>query len=143
MASGEPRLVLSRPDTICAAVTQPVADAAPPSLSPVRGWRAWPRRVLAGPVHAYRLLLSPWLGSSCRFEPSCSRYALDALARHGAAAGSYLTAARLLRCHPACAGGCDPVPVERPRLFRHLFAEASGPGAYPSPVAKTSSGPSS
>lgn len=69
-----------------------------------------PQRLLLGLVKAYRLLLSPWLGSSCRFEPTCSAYALQALDQHGAAGGSYLTAARLLRCHPACAGGHDAVP---------------------------------
>ena len=72
------------------------------------------KRVLIGLVQAYRLLLSPWLGSACRFEPTCSRYALDALAAHGAAKGSYLTLRRLVRCHPGCAGGFDPVP---PGLF--------------------------
>ena len=49
-------------------------------------------------VKGYRFFLSPWLGSACRFEPSCSRYALEALQLHGAAAGSYLVARRLLRC---------------------------------------------
>lgn len=68
-------------------------------------------------VRGYRLLLSPWVGNGCRFEPSCSAYALQSLEQHGAAAGSYLTVARLLRCHPWCAGGHDPVPAGRPRLF--------------------------
>jgi putative membrane protein insertion efficiency factor len=63
-----------------------------------------------GIVKAYRLLLSPWLGSACRFEPSCSVYALGALDQHGAARGSYLTLKRLARCHPWCDGGHDPVP---------------------------------
>jgi putative membrane protein insertion efficiency factor len=76
-----------------------------------------PRRVLILLVRAYRLLLSPRLGSSCRFEPTCSAYALEALQRHGALSGSYLAAARLLRCHPWCAGGCDPVPGRAPSLF--------------------------
>lgn len=71
-------------------------------------------------VKGYRLLLSPWLGSACRFEPTCSRYALQALERHGAAAGSYLTLRRLGRCHPWCAGGLDPVPAEPPRFFSRL-----------------------
>jgi putative membrane protein insertion efficiency factor len=71
----------------------------------------WPRRVLAWPVRAYRYFLSPWLGSACRFEPTCSRYALDALDLHGAAQGSYLAARRVLRCHPWCDGGIDPVPL--------------------------------
>ena len=73
-------------------------------------------------VKAYRLLLSPWLGSSCRFEPTCSVYSLQALEQHGAMAGSYLTAARLVRCHPWCAGGSDPVPTEPPRLFGRLIS---------------------
>jgi hypothetical protein len=61
-------------------------------------------------VKGYRLLLSPWLGSSCRFTPTCSVYALEALDLHGAAKGSYLTLRRLGRCHPWCDGGHDPVP---------------------------------
>jgi putative membrane protein insertion efficiency factor len=72
-------------------------------------------------VKGYRVLLSPWLGSSCRFEPTCSAYSLQALQAHGAAAGSYLTLARLSRCHPWCAGGLDPVPTEKPRLFTQLI----------------------
>ena len=78
------------------------------------------RALLMALVRGYRLLLSPWLGSSCRFEPSCSRYALEALERHGAAAGSYLTLRRLARCQPWCEGGCDPVPDQAPRLFTGL-----------------------
>ncbi len=67
--------------------------------------------VLMALVRGYRLLLSPWLGSSCRFEPTCSIYSLQALEQHGAARGSYLTLRRLARCHPWCAGGHDPVPL--------------------------------
>lgn len=74
----------------------------------------WPRLVLAWPVRAYRFFLSPWLGSACRFEPTCSGYALDALDLHGAAVGSYLAARRVLRCHPWCNGGLDPVPSVAP-----------------------------
>lgn len=80
------------------------------------------RRLLMGLVKAYRLLLSPWLGSACRFEPTCSLYALAALERHGAGWGSVLTVRRLLRCHPWCAGGHDPVPEQAPRLFTSLIA---------------------
>ena len=69
-----------------------------------------PQRALMGLVQGYRLFFKAWLGNACRFEPSCSAYALQALQQHGAARGSWLTAARLLRCHPCCAGGCDPVP---------------------------------
>ena len=76
-----------------------------------------PRRMLMALVRGYRLLLSPWIGSQCRFYPTCSAYALEALESHGAGAGTYLTARRVLRCHPWCDGGLDPVPLERPRLF--------------------------
>ena len=68
------------------------------------------QRLLIGMVKAYRLLLSPWLGQSCRFEPTCSVYSIAALEMHGAAKGSYLTLRRLARCQPWCEGGHDPVP---------------------------------
>jgi putative membrane protein insertion efficiency factor len=77
-------------------------------------------RVLTAAIRGYRLLLSPWLGNACRFTPTCSVYAIEAIERHGAAAGSYLMAARIARCHPFCTGGHDPVPLEKPRLFTHL-----------------------
>ena len=80
-----------------------------------------PRRALMALVRLYRFWLSPWLGSNCLYEPSCSAYALQALERHGAAAGSYLTLARLARCSPWCAAGHDPVPDEAPRLFSRLL----------------------
>lgn len=60
-------------------------------------------------VKGYRLILSPWLGSSCRFTPTCSAYALEALQTYDAAKGSYLTLKRLARCHPWCEGGHDPL----------------------------------
>lgn len=85
------------------------------------------KQVLIALVRGYRLLLSPWLGSSCRFEPTCSAYSLEALQRHGAAAGSYLTAARILRCHPWCQGGFDPVPGQAPTLFRRFVADDATP----------------
>jgi putative membrane protein insertion efficiency factor len=61
-------------------------------------------------VKAYRRLLSPLLPRACRFHPTCSAYALEALSRHGAARGSWLTLKRLGRCHPFHPGGLDPVP---------------------------------
>jgi uncharacterized protein len=73
--------------------------------------RRLPQQVLVAIVRGYRLLLSPWIGSQCRFEPTCSAYALQALEQHGAGGGSYLAARRILRCHPWCAGGFDPVPA--------------------------------
>jgi putative membrane protein insertion efficiency factor len=83
------------------------------------------RSLLISLVKGYRLLFSPWLGSSCRFEPTCSAYSLLALQTHGAAAGSYMTLARLARCHPWCAGGSDPVPTEKPRLFTQLIPSST------------------
>ena len=90
----------------------------PNPLSPL------PQRFLMLLVRGYRLLLSPWLGSACRFEPTCSAYALEALERHGAFAGSGLTLHRLARCHPWCTGGFDPVPQQRPALFTR-FVDAA------------------
>jgi uncharacterized protein len=79
-----------------------------------------PQRLLVGLVLGYRLLLKPWLGNACRFEPTCSAYALQALRLHGAVAGSGLAAGRLLRCHPWCQGGIDTVPQQLPGLFTRL-----------------------
>ncbi len=93
--------------------------------SPLRRWAAqvaqWPRECLLALVRAYRFFLKPSLGNACRFEPSCSQYALDALQRHGALVGASLSGARLLRCHPWCQGGCDPVPEQAPALFTRLL----------------------
>jgi uncharacterized protein len=83
----------------------------------------FPQRLLMGLVKAYRLLLSPWLGSACRFEPTCSAYSLQALEQQGAIAGTALTLYRLARCQPWCQGGHDPVPVA------HLFSRLVAPVA--------------
>ena len=82
-------------------------------------WRL-PQQLLISLVRGYRLLLKPWLGNACRFEPSCSAYALQALQQHGAVAGATLSVGRILRCQPWCDGGCDPVPERLPRLFTRL-----------------------
>ena len=82
-------------------------------------WRA-PQQLLLLLVRGYRLLLNPWLGNACRFEPTCSAYALQALQQHGAMAGATLSAGRILRCHPWCDGGLDPVPAQPPKLFTRL-----------------------
>lgn len=94
-------------------------------------WRL-PRIVLQAFVKAYRLLLSPWLGNQCRFEPTCSVYALQALETQGAMLGSALTVGRLLRCQPWCEGGHDPVPdfcgrleATRQQLFTGLIARST------------------
>ena len=68
------------------------------------------RRLLIAVIRAYQYLLSPWWGGHCRFTPTCSHYAVEALERHGALSGSWLAARRILRCHPWSAGGYDPVP---------------------------------
>jgi putative membrane protein insertion efficiency factor len=83
----------------------------------VRGLNALlfaPRRALIALVRVYRLLLSPWIGQDCRFAPTCSVYAIEALQRHGAIAGAGLATWRILRCNPLCKGGCDPVPDNMP-----------------------------
>ena len=69
-----------------------------------------PGAVLAGGVRGYQLLLRPVLGANCRFEPSCSHYAIEALHRHGAMVGTGLAVRRILRCNPWHPGGYDPVP---------------------------------
>ena len=66
--------------------------------------------IVSIPVRAYRLFLSPWLGRSCRFQPTCSAYAMEALEKHGAIKGSILAAKRIGRCHPLGGDGYDPVP---------------------------------
>jgi uncharacterized protein len=70
---------------------------------------------LIGLVQGYRLFFKVWLGNRCRFEPTCSAYALQALRQHGAGAGAVLTTRRVLRCHPWCEGGHDPVPGAKGR----------------------------
>jgi uncharacterized protein len=88
-------------------------DALPPESASVRsaetrpGPVAW---VLLLPIRAYRMVLSPLLPPNCRFYPSCSAYAVEALTRHGALRGLYLTVRRVLRCSPWHDGGLDPVP---------------------------------
>lgn len=67
-------------------------------------------RLIALPVYAYRLIFSPWVGFNCRYQPTCSAYALEALERHGSVRGSILAARRIGRCHPFGGDGYDPVP---------------------------------
>jgi len=67
-------------------------------------------------LRAYRYFLSPWLGHQCRFHPSCSAYAIEALQRHGVVRGTWLTVRRLACCHPWHEGGLDPVPEDEPRV---------------------------
>lgn len=75
---------------------------------------------LVGFVRAWQVTVGALARPSCRFYPSCSGYAVEALNRHGAWAGSYLAARRIVRCGPWCEAGDDPVP-QKPRLFSHLL----------------------
>lgn len=75
----------------------------------------WLRAIVAAPVHGYRALLSPLLPARCKYEPSCSRYAVQAIGRFGVVRGLVLAVWRLLRCNPWSDGGLDP--VEEQRLF--------------------------
>ncbi|MDE2128509.1 MAG: membrane protein insertion efficiency factor YidD [Betaproteobacteria bacterium] len=68
------------------------------------------RFLLVALVRGYQLLFSSWVGGQCRFTPTCSQFAIEALREHGAARGSYLGALRIARCNPWCDGGHDPVP---------------------------------
>lgn len=68
------------------------------------------RTLAIAAIRGYRTLLSPWLGMHCRFHPTCSAYAIEALETHGVVKGLALAAARIARCHPLHRGGHDPVP---------------------------------
>ena len=72
-------------------------------------------QILALPVRAYRLLLSPWVGHGCRFQPTCSAYAREDMEIHGALKGSWLTIKRIGKCHPWHPGGIDNVPEKTVR----------------------------
>jgi putative membrane protein insertion efficiency factor len=84
-----------------------VGPVMPPALESPPGFLA---RVLLALIGCYRQWISPLLGPRCRFIPSCSAYGLEAIRRHGALRGGWLTLRRLLRCHPFTPCGCDPVP---------------------------------
>lgn len=89
----------------------PAADVARRRLARAAGMlRRAAVALLAAPVRFYRYAVSPLLPPSCRFYPSCSAYALEALQRHGPLAGSWLALGRVCRCHPFNDGGVDPVP---------------------------------
>jgi putative membrane protein insertion efficiency factor len=87
-------------------ITEPSSNVA----SPVRADRRPAVRVALWLLRGYKLIISPFFTGSCRFLPSCSEYAAIAIDRHGVVWGSWLAARRLMRCHPLCAAGHDPVP---------------------------------
>ena len=78
------------------------------------------RTVLLLLIRAYQLLVSPLLGPRCRFHPSCSHYAMEAVEMHGALGGCWLALRRLSRCHPFHAGGYDPVPPPPTARVSHV-----------------------
>ena len=85
-------------------------------------------RAMVGLIRVYQLGISPLLGPRCRFYPSCSRYAVEAIETHGPFKGVWLGVRRLLRCHPWNPGGLDPVPPRRaPRAHRHTHARPTSP----------------
>jgi len=72
------------------------------------------KTLLTAPIRAYKYFLSPWLGHSCRFTPTCSTYAIEAIETWGPWRGLDLASRRIGRCHPWCHGGHDPVPEPAP-----------------------------
>ena len=78
-------------------------------------------------VRAYQLLLSPFAGGACRFEPSCSAYAIEAIETHGLLRGLGLSVARVARCHPFARPGFDPVPTALSTAERPVPSEVAGP----------------
>ena len=66
-------------------------------------------RLLIALIRFYKAAISPWLGANCRFTPTCSEYAMEAIQRHGALKGFWMATGRILRCNPFCKGGYDPV----------------------------------
>jgi len=80
---------------------------------------AW---LLVGAIRLYRMTLSPWIGQGCRFNPTCSVFAEEAVRRHGAARGSWLALRRLASCHPWGGSGYDPVPQSLPHSHRRPIA---------------------
>ncbi len=80
----------------------------------------WSRRVVQVPIHFYRKCISPLKPPSCRFYPTCSQYALEAIEVHGVLKGSWLAAVRISKCHPFHPGGIDLVPPVRERKRKSL-----------------------
>jgi uncharacterized protein len=86
------------------------AAPTPTAVAPAAPHRSPLARLLVGALHGYQRWISPMRAPACRFTPSCSAYAVEAISRHGAAYGAWLALRRLSRCHPYHRGGHDPVP---------------------------------
>src|SRR5205814_8618348 len=84
-----------------------------PDTQPSRLWRSGPASLAIGAVRAYQVVLGPLLGGRCRFHPTCSEYAVQALKERGLLVGLGLTLRRLARCHPLGGHGVDPVPAPK------------------------------
>ncbi|MEC4090334.1 membrane protein insertion efficiency factor YidD [Pseudoalteromonas rubra] len=92
-----------------------------------KAWIRWPFKVcqtliktlLLGVIHFYQRFISPLLGPHCRYTPTCSHYAIQAINLHGIAKGSWLALKRILKCHPLSAGGADPVPAKSTQDKQH------------------------
>ena len=107
------------------AAARPAAPARPtvpaPILERLFGMlRLAPRTLLRAPILAYRYTLSSFMGRQCRYLPTCSAYADEAIRRHGAYAGTFMAMARICRCHPWGGNGYDPVPDRLPEAGRAL-----------------------
>ena len=90
-------------------MTAPAPGSRPNAAGPLA------RLLLIAPIRFYRFFLSPWIGQQCRYTPTCSAYAIEAIERHGPWTGLWLAVRRIGRCHPWAPGGLDPVPEPRPR----------------------------
>ena len=90
------------------------------------------KKLLIAPIKFYKFFLSPWVGQSCRFTPTCSSYAIEAIETQGALRGTYLATKRLCRCHPWAKGGHDPVCPESSATA--LSAVKTEPAEPPRPL---------
>jgi putative membrane protein insertion efficiency factor len=96
------------------------------STAPSHSWQWWLSLPFIALIRVYQVALSPFMGGQCRYEPTCSRYAIEAYERFGPLRGSWLAARRILRCHPFVRGGYDPVPWPRPARTHAPAAPKAG-----------------